>query len=103
MTYYNIHNTAERIRNLRMQRGLTQQTAAEQLGISFGFLSRMERGLQSCSPEILARLSMFYGVSMDYLVLGETDTGIPRAGVERLIRYLQGLLDGDMAYPLAAN
>ena len=103
MTYYNIHNTAERIRNLRMQRGLTQQAAADQLGISFGFLSRMERGLQSCSPEILAKLSIFYGVSIDYLVLGAKDAGIPRAGIERLVCYLQGLLDGSKVHNFAAN
>ena len=94
MTYYNIHNTAERIRNLRMQRGLTQQAAADQLGISFGFLSRMERGDRNCSPDMLARLSLMYEVSIDYLVLGKNEWGIPREGVERLIAYLQGLLDG---------
>ena len=103
MTYYNIHNTAERIRNLRMQRGLTQQAAADQLGISFGFLSRMERGLQSCSPENLAKLSIFYDVSIDYLVLGVSSAGIPKEGVERLIAYLQGLLDGRKACNFSLN
>lgn len=94
MTYYNIHNTAERIRNLRMQRGLTQQAAADQLGIGDGFLSRVERGLKGCSPELLARISELYNVSIDYLVLGKSNAGLSRESVERLIAYLQGLLDG---------
>ena len=98
MTYYNIPTTAERIRKLRLEQGLTQQTAADQLEISFGFLSRLERGLQGCSLELLARLSVLYDVSMDYLVLGASRTGLSREGVERLIAFLQELLEEGKVY-----
>lgn len=44
MTYYNIPTTAERIRKLRLEQGLTQQTAAVSWRSALDFLSRLERG-----------------------------------------------------------
>lgn len=95
MLTYNEKDTADRIRQLRIRRGLSQEQAAERLGLTAGSLSRMERGLRGCSVELLACIGAMYGVSMDYLVLGrQSEPGMDRRGLEELIRYLMALREG---------
>jgi transcriptional regulator with XRE-family HTH domain len=63
---------AERIRQLRTDRGLTQQELADTLGITQQAVGRWEKGLASPDTPTLPRLADLFGVSTDYL-LGRTD------------------------------
>lgn len=65
-----------RIRNLREDNDWTQQKIADLLFINRRTYSAYENGVNTISPEILARLSKIYGTSVDYL-LDLTDVASP--------------------------
>ncbi|MDD5866350.1 MAG: helix-turn-helix transcriptional regulator [Lachnospiraceae bacterium] len=60
-----------RIRILRRQRGLSQATLAEYIGISSKHLSKIELNEVSFSISILIKLSAFFRVSNDYILTGK--------------------------------
>ena len=62
----------ERIRDLRIDQGLTQTQIAEVLHIKQNTYSQYETGVISLTAEVLIKLSNYYGVSIDYL-LDQTD------------------------------
>lgn len=64
---------ADRLRELRAQKGVNQDTAAEACGISRVGLARYETNQRIPQVKIAARLADYYGVSVHYL-LGEEDT-----------------------------
>ena len=66
----------ENIRNLRIDRGLTQREVAEYLHIKQNTYSQYELGVLNYPVEALVKLADFYGVSVDYL-LGRTDIREP--------------------------
>ncbi len=53
---------------LRHERGISQKTAAEALGISQALLSHYEKGIRECGLDFLCRVSDYYGVTADYLL-----------------------------------
>ena len=67
---YDIKECGERIRQLRLQKRLTQEEVAVLLNIDRSFYGRIESGQKGCSVDILVRLVSFYEASLDYLVLG---------------------------------
>ncbi len=62
-----------RIRVQRKKLLLTQEEVAEKLGISVKHFSEVERGLTGISIENLIKLSNILGLSLDYIIKGETD------------------------------
>lgn len=63
---------AERIKQLREERGLGVREAAAQLGISHSALLMYESSRRTPNIEVCILFADFYGVSGDYL-LGRTD------------------------------
>ncbi|MGI6172371.1 MAG: helix-turn-helix domain-containing protein [Christensenellales bacterium] len=64
----------ERLKDLRLERGLTLEQLAEQTGISKSALGKYEADdYKDISPFSIAELAKFYGVSADYL-MGLTET-----------------------------
>lgn len=61
-----------RVKELRTEKGLTQQQAAEAVGKSREVYRRYECGSRSLTTEVLIALAEFYDVSTDY-ILGITD------------------------------
>ena len=57
----------ERIRNLRIDRGLTQKQVAEYLNIKQNTYSQYEIGVLNYPLEAVVKLADLYGVSVDYL------------------------------------
>src|SRR4051795_4254252 len=60
-----------RIKSARVAAGLTQPVLADS-DVSVAYLSRIESGQRRPSPELLASLAQRLGVTVDYLVLGES-------------------------------
>lgn len=60
--------TGERIKQLRISRGLSQQQVADGAGVSDAAVSRWETGTLLPGYESLIALSTFFGVSADYLL-----------------------------------
>ena len=62
----------ERLKELRLSRGLTQKAIAEQLGMSTRAYSHYEIGDRDPSIELLIAFCDYFDVSADYLI-GRTD------------------------------
>lgn len=64
---------AERLVELRTEKGLSQKVAAMELGVSQALLSHYEKGIREFSLDFLCRICEYYDVPADY-VLGRTDS-----------------------------
>lgn len=79
-----MQTVGERVRSRRLELGLTQNDLAEKAGISKSFLSDVECGRRSIGAENLLDLGRAMGVSLDFLMTGESsgeheDKEIPAA------------------------
>ena len=59
------------LRLIRKQRNLNQQKVAMDLNISREALSHYENGKREPSLDMLAKMSRYFNVSIDYLITGE--------------------------------
>lgn len=66
----------ENIRNLRIDKGLTQKQVGAYLGISQNTYSQYEIGVLKYPVDVLIKLADLYSVSIDYLV-GRTNQKDP--------------------------
>lgn len=57
-----------RIKELRLEKNLTQQTLAKHLGVNQTTLSKLESGLTTPDGMLLVSLSRFFHVSADYVL-----------------------------------
>ena len=58
----------QRLKDMRDDADLKQETVAKHLGIRQNVYSRYERGERTIPLELLIKLADFYNVSLDYLV-----------------------------------
>lgn len=63
----------QRIRTRRKKLMLTQEYVAEQLNVSVKHFSEVERGIAGLSIENLIKLSNILGMSLDYIIKGESE------------------------------
>ncbi len=64
-------NYQERIKNIRTQLGLTQETMAEHLDISYSAYKKLESGENFPSIDTLYKYKNRFHISADYLLFGE--------------------------------
>ncbi len=57
-----------RIKELREENGLTQQTVAEFLNVKQNTYSQYENGKRQLSIDLLIKLAKFYKVTTDYIL-----------------------------------
>lgn len=62
----------ERIRNLRLAKGLTMDELANEIGVTKSRVNMWENAGSVPKEDVLIKLSRFFGVSVDYL-LGNDD------------------------------
>lgn len=62
----------QRLKELRLEKGLGQVQLAKELGVSKAIISAWENGLYDPSLSKSASIAKFFGVSIDYLA-GLTD------------------------------
>ncbi len=62
-----------RIKELRIQRGIMQKDLSEFLNVAQNTVSYWEKGTYQPDNETLAKLADYFGVTTDYLI-GRTDT-----------------------------
>ena len=63
-----VHRVAARIKKVREQRGLTQETLAAKAGVSRGYLARVETARHEPTLTVLAKLAKALKVSVGRLV-----------------------------------
>ena len=91
---YNMAKTGERIRQLRIKSGLTQEKVANLLNVDQSFYGRIETGKKGCSVDLFIQLSAFFGVSLDYLILGKVRGDLPNeADLKQLKTDIDDLID----------
>lgn len=60
-----------RVKQLRNNRGLTQEQLAEQIGITRTYLLKIENGSQVGAVELAVEFAVYFNVSLDFLLLGQ--------------------------------
>ena len=94
MRYYNIQGCAQRIRKLRTDHHYTQEIVASQMHIDRRTLSNAENAVKGCSVDLLIRVAEFYGVSLDYLIIGANPgSGQIKADLMAVIEHLADLTE----------
>lgn len=65
MYYYNLIESGQRLKALRMEKGrtYTQEKVAEEVGISRVYLSMLEVGKKGCSVDMLLVFAQYYDVT----------------------------------------
>ena len=76
---YDMKQSGNRIRQLRMKHGLTQEKVAALINIDRSFYGRIEAGQKGCSVDLFVQLSEIFHVSLDYLILGRHLTAMPES------------------------
>ena len=61
----------QRIQEARMTRGITQEEFAEEIDVSPSYYQKLERGVRTCSLDILVSIAEHLNVSTDYLLTGK--------------------------------
>lgn len=89
---------ADKIMQLRKQKGWSQEELAEQVGISRQSVSKWESGMSVPDLDKILKLSELFGVSTDYLLKDELeDDGLNRDGVNV---YVEGAEGGEEYEPI---
>lgn len=75
-------NYGSLIKNLRQQKGLTQNQVADSLGVTPGYISNVENNRTAMSLRILTYYAQLMGCSLDSLV-GELDPEYSETALDR--------------------
>lgn len=94
---YDIKRSGDRIRQLRVQNGYTQEKLAEALNIDQSYYGRIETGKRGCPVDLFIQLSDLFGVSLDYLIQGKSGSGLSgdadvaqlKSDIENLVEQLE--------------
>ena len=82
-----------RIQELRKSKGYTQEALAEAIDIDAKRISKIERGVISASYNDMILFSEFFGVTLDYLIIGKRqDVDALKKRVQDAITQLQEAL-----------
>lgn len=68
MKEFNLQETAKRIRALRLEKNLDQNTFAKEINVSNASVSYWENAKQIPSAEVIYKMSVYFGVSADYIL-----------------------------------
>lgn len=94
---YDIKGSGARIRQLRIQNGYTQEKLAAALNVDQSYYGRIETGKRGCPVDIFVQISDLFGVSLDYLIRGRSDSGLfgrsdvaqLKSDIEKLVEQLE--------------
>ena len=87
----------QRIRDIRKQRGYTQEALAEAADLSASYVSHIELGVKSASLAAILQISKALDVSLEYLLYGDSGNALVSGNTQTSCSNLpevQELLDG---------
>ena len=65
-------DVGERVRELRKERGMTQEQLAKAVEVDQVYISRIENGrLKHVPTEVARKMAIFFHISLEYLLTGE--------------------------------
>lgn len=82
---------ARNLRDLRIERGMTQQQLAERLDVNYCTVSLYESGKREPGYKKLLTISQIFNVSVDYLLKNDPEEALMK-GIGVVVRYLRGAL-----------
>ena len=68
MKDFNMQEMAKRIKSLRLEKGVDQNTFAKEINVSNASISYWENAKQIPSAEVIFKIAEYFGVSADYLL-----------------------------------
>ena len=97
MKYYNVKDSGKRLKELRKQKGYTQGSFANEIGISPRTYSGIESGAHSTSIDTLVEISKLLATSLAYIILGKENNNlpidVPEEKKELAMKILKGILE----------
>ena len=85
-----MESLGERLRHIRLSRGLSLHEVAAAVDVHYSTISAYERGTRHPSHSVLVRLSQLYQVPVPYLVCGAEDlAGVLPAEMRQFVRVAQ--------------
>ncbi len=76
---------ADRLKDLRKKKGLSQNQLAELINVHFAQVSRYERGETKPNAEAMTKLAGALDTTVDYLMNGTSDDIVASAGLDKEI------------------
>ena len=73
-TRFNMKEFGTRLRKLRQACGKTQEELCDEIGVSDTHYRKIEAGTRTGSLELIVEMADYLDVSLDYLLLGETES-----------------------------
>lgn len=73
-TRFNMKEFGTRLRKLRQACGKTQEELCEEIRVSDTHYRKIEAGTRTGSLELIVEMAEYFDVSLDYLLLGETES-----------------------------
>ena len=61
----------ERIRRLRLEKGLSAEGLGEKVGATQVYITNIENGFRTPGSDLTVRLAEFFGVTTDFILLGK--------------------------------
>ena len=83
----------KKIKQLRLNKGITQETLANALGVSYQAVSRWENETTMPDISLLPQISVYFGVSIDELFEFTEDSRYKR--IENMLNEKQSLADAE--------
>lgn len=80
--YFNAKVFGSRLKKLRQLKGLTQEQMADALQITPSYLAKLESGTRTPSIDNFIQFRLCFGVTFEYLILGEDLSEIPDGELE---------------------
>lgn len=71
MNDFNMAETGQRIKELRLSLGFTQKEPADQIGVAQNTIAQYEKGKAETSIEAIVSLANILQMTTDYLLLGK--------------------------------
>lgn len=68
MIEINMIEIGRRIKELRIESGMTQQQLAQKIGVATNTISQYEKGLSKTSIDVIVNLAAVLGTTADYLL-----------------------------------
>lgn len=68
MKEFNLQETAKRIRALRLEKNVDQNTFAKEINVSNASVSYWENAKQIPSAEVIYKMAVYFSVSTDYIL-----------------------------------
>lgn len=91
--YFDPAETGKRIKAIREAKGMTQMKFAEKLNISRSYMNKIEKGTKTASIDLLIEITVYGGVTLDYLVLGQSLAAIQVKANIQLMRESLDILE----------